>query len=232
MRSLRDATGRFPERPYYECAELNELCEHVVEGFLTRKYGSPLYPIKTGDLELLLEEQDVVLDPYCDLSHYGATTEGASVFEPNAPTRVSISRALSEDPRRENRYRSTLAHEFGHVLLHGPLFRAAKTGDLFEAPDTSRAATCKRQSIERAPASDWLEWQAGFASGALLMPLVAVRRQASTRLQTLPCPPAGSAGAQALIEHVARTFQVSRSAADVRLQQLALIQPSEITDLL
>jgi len=230
VRLLRDATGRFPERPYYECAELNELCEHIVESFLTRKYGSPAYPIKTDDLELLLEHEDVVLDPYSDLNQYGADTEGASVFAPDAPTRVYVSRALSQDSRRENRYRSTLAHEFGHVRLHGPLFRAVRTGDLFEAPDVSRAATCKRQRIERAPASDWLEWQAGFASGALLMPHSAVRQQAAMLLQTTPSPE--SAGAQALIEHVAQTFHVSRSAAHVRLQQLALIQPAKTPTLL
>jgi hypothetical protein len=229
---VRDVTGRFPERPYYEAAELNELCEGIVQPFLVRKHGSCLYPIRTDDLALLLELQDVILDSYCDLSAYGANTEGASVFAPDEPARVSISKNLSENPRRENRYRSTLAHEFGHVLLHGPLFCAAKTGDLFETSSSSRAATCKRQTIERAPWSDWLEWQAGFVSGALLMPASAVRNLAKDILMGQATPPLASPAAEALIEDVRRAFQVSREAAEVRLQQLGLVQPRETRNLL
>ena len=64
------------------------------------------------------------------------------------------------------------------------------------------------------------------------MPHSAVRQQTAMLLQTRPCPPPESAGAQALIEHVAQTFQVSRSAAHVRLKQLALIGPGSTPTLL
>jgi hypothetical protein len=232
VRWVPDSTGRFPERPYYESAELNELCEALMETFLAQKYGTSSYPIRTDDLTLLLEQQDVVLDPYHDLSRYGPETEGASVFEPGAPTRVYISRALSESPRRENRYRSTLAHELGHVLLHGPLFRAASTGDLFEPPAASRTATCKRHSIEQALRSDWLEWQAGFMCGALLMPVSAVRRSAAEALKGQGSPSLDSSSAEVLLSSIVRTFQVSRNAAEVRLQQLGLIRPAESRSLL
>ena len=191
MRSLRDATGRFPERPYYECAELNELCEHVVEGFLTRKYGSPLYPIKTGDLELLLEEQDVVLDPYCDLSHYGATTEGASVFEPNAPySGLYLARFKRRPAPRESLSVNTCPRVRARAAARPPL-RAAKTGDLFEAPDTSRAATCKRQSIEPAPASALARVAGGLrVRGAAHAPRRRKAPGVNPSAETLPCPPA------------------------------------------
>jgi hypothetical protein len=225
VRWVRDATGRFPTRPYYEANELNDLCEGTVEKFLERKYGHRSYPISTGDLELLLEQHGAVVNPYCDLNQFGANTEGASVFAPNEPTRVCISRALSENPKRVNRYRSTLAHEFGHVVLHGPLFRAANTGELFDNLANSRAAACERQSIEHAPPSNWLEWQAGFVSGALLMPASAVRGKAGQVLRGEAGPPIKSPDAERLILCVVSAFHVSRDAAEVRLQQLGLIRP-------
>jgi hypothetical protein len=230
MRLVPDPTGRFPERPYYESVELNDLCEELIETFLTRKYGKACFPIRTDDLAVLIEQQEVELDLYSDLSAYGPETEGASVFAPDAPTRVYISVALSQTPQRENRYRSTLAHELGHVLLHGPLFRARTTGDLFESSDASRAATCKRSTIEHAPRQDWLEWQAGFMSGALLMPASAVRHRAADMLRGLIQPPEDSA--EILLTDICRSFRVSRSAAEVRLGQLDLIRPSHVVPLL
>jgi IrrE N-terminal-like domain len=222
MRFVPDLTGRFPERPYYEPADLNDLCEGLVETFLKRKYGEAAYPIRTDDLTVLIEQQEVELDLYCDLSTYGPETEGASVFAPDAPTRVFISVALSDTPQRQNRYRATLAHELGHVLLHGPLFRARSTGDLFESFAASRTATCKRGVIEVAARSDWLEWQAAFMSGALLMPASAVRRRAAEVIQSPNHPVVNQT--DTLLADTCLNFQVSRSAAEVRLSQLGLIR--------
>ena len=231
MRYIRDTSGRFPERPYYEPGELDELCEGIVETFLRRKYGTVRYPIPTDGLELLIEQQEVVLDCYSDLDYLGADTHGATVFEPNKPTRVYVSKQLSENAVRENRFRTTLAHELGHVLLHGPLFRAAKTGDLFDLSASSRA-TCTRRSVELAAQTDWLEWQAGFVAGALLMPITRLRQLAATTLSEVGAVSIDSTAAQSLIRRVMRTFQVSRAAAEVRLQQAGLVTPREVSRLL
>jgi len=230
LRYVKDTTGRFPERPYFEPGELDELCEHIIEKFLIAKYGDICYPIPTDGLELLLEQHDVILDCYADLSAHGEDTDGATVFEPGFPTRVYISRALSEDRTRENRFRTTLAHEFGHVVLHGPIYSAARTGDLFESQRTS-GATCTRRSVEAVPQTDWIEWQAGYVSGALLMPISLLKEVAIGILDGAGCVPIDSAGGKDLVGRVVQTFQVSHQAAEVRLQQAGLLDPCGLSRL-
>ena len=56
---------------------------------------------------------DADLDPYADLSAYGADVEGVTEFFPNRGPKVSISERIAADERRENCYRTTLTHEFG-----------------------------------------------------------------------------------------------------------------------
>jgi hypothetical protein len=229
---IRDATGRFPERPYFEAGEIDELCERTVENFLAAKYGHIAYPIATSALELLLEQQDVVLDCYADLAAFGGETDGATVFEPGSPTRVYISKELSGDRVRENRFRTTLAHELGHVVLHRPLYAAARTGDLFESSRTSHSATCTRRSVDAVPQTDWLEWQAGYVSGALLAPITPLRKIALETLQDEGRVAIGSAGGRILVERVVKAFQISKQAAEVRLQQAGLLAPRGVGRLL
>jgi IrrE N-terminal-like domain len=229
MRYIRDNTGQFPERPYFEAGELDELCERVIEEFLRKKYGEVCYPIRTDGLQVLIEQQPAELDCYSDLSSFGEDTQGATVFEPDGPTRVFISKELSEHAARENRFRTTLSHEVGHILLHGPLYRAARTGDLFEGNGSTKA-TCTRRSIELAQ-TNWLEWQAGYVSGALLMPLTPLRALAQSILKDTGPVAMASPAAKALIEAAMRAFQVSRHAAEVRLQQANLITACEVRSL-
>lgn len=232
MRYVRDTTGRFSARPYFEPGELDELCQQTIEKFLIAKYGEVFYPIPTDGLELLLEQHEVILDCYADLTAYGDDTDGATIFEPGRLTRVYVSTSLSTEAKRENRFRTTLAHEFGHVLLHGPLYTAAPTGDLFESRGVSKGAACTRRSIETVPRTDWLEWQAGFVSGALLMPFTPLREAANSYLDAGAPEPIDSPRGKALVEHVFRTFQVSREAAEVRLQQTGLLAPRGASRLL
>jgi len=67
----------------------------------------------------MIEQNGADLDPYADLSVHGADVEGMTEFFPNRGPKVSISEKLSNDGRRENRFRTTLTHEFGHVKFHG-----------------------------------------------------------------------------------------------------------------
>lgn len=234
MRWIRDSTGRFPERPYYEPQELDELCEDILERFLTAKYGKVEYPVPTDALEVLLEKQAVTLDCYADLTVYGDDTEGATVFSVDGTTDVRISRTLSEDPARENRYRTTLSHELGHVLLHGPLYRAGQTGDLFEISSrpSATSATCKRHSVHPLLQADWLEWQAGYVSGAVLMPISRLKECAAHVLDGTGSVPIASSRGALLVQHVRKQFQVSTDAAEVRLQQVGLLVAREVSRLL
>jgi IrrE N-terminal-like domain len=203
VRWVRDTTGRFGRRPHYEPAELDRECEAVVARFLVERHGAVAYPISTDDLAVLVERQTADLDLYADLRELGAGVEAVTEFAAGRRPRVRVDQALAGQPRRERRLRTTLAHELGHVLFHNFLW-------FLETPAGARgyAPTCR--------GTDWMEWQAGYAGGALLLPAGAVRELVGAA----PRVWARSAAAGALIRRVQAGFDVSSEAARVRLLQL------------
>ena len=224
---VKDRTGRFRQRPHYEPEELDDQCEEVISSFLRRRYGSVQYPVLTDDLTRLIEECAEDLDAYADLSTEGANVEGLTEFIPGRRPRVRISRAISERPELENRFRTTLTHEFGHVKFHDFMFQMQAAPSLFRVPTVQETAKCERGGIISSPQHDWLEWQAGYVCGAILMPRHALqervrdhRRAASLGLAVIE---AGSVEGDALIEDVVHGFAVSREAAKVRLLKLKLL---------
>ncbi len=228
MRWVRDPLGRLPQRPHYDADELDQECEALVSAFLRARYGRVAYPLRTDDLTVLVEQETSDLDLYADLSAEGAETEGVTEFVAGVRPRVRITRALSEDPAREHRLRTTLAHELGHVRFHAFLWASTAPAGMARLPaGPAGGATlpnprCRRRTILGATPSDWLEWQAGYASGAVLMPAGALDRLARQVLRTshrsLPLTP-DTARAQDLISGVQAAFNVSREAARVRLVQ-------------
>lgn len=122
VKMIRDNTGRFAERPFYEARDLDNECERLIRDFLLNRRGKVDHPVSTDDLTVLIELHDAELDSYADLSAYGLDVEGVTEFFPDRGPKVSISERISADERRENRVRTTLTHEFGHVKFHGPLW--------------------------------------------------------------------------------------------------------------
>jgi hypothetical protein len=221
MRWVRDRTGRLPQRPYYERAELDQECEGIVAAFLRAKHGAVAYPIQTDDLVRLLQRATADLDLYADFGD--PDVEGVTGFVPGERPRVRIARVLTEQTWRENRLRTTLAHEFGHVTFHDLWSADQPALPLFDRP---APVPCARDQILGAGADDWREWQAGYASGAFLMPQGAVRPIVAATVEAFgvyaPVPTDSPAG-QALVERLQRAFQVSADAARVRLRQLAVL---------
>src|SRR5690606_19976892 len=139
-----------------------------------------------------------------------------------------ISERIATDERRENRFRTTLTHEFGHVKFHGHLWaQKFANGDLLDRDTNANKAISKRDNILDAPQSDWMEWQAGYISGALLMPATPVRRLVSDY-----CGPRELHGdiykdsdhAGNLVQLVMGQSAVSEEAARIRLLKLNLIK--------
>lgn len=227
MRSIADPTGRFPERPFYKESELDSLFENLVVQFLKRRRGAVEFPLTTDELTILIEKDVNELDLYADLTRYGHDVEGMTEFVPGGLPRVAISAALSEQPSRLNRHRTTLAHEYGHVKLHAYLFDLPRSPSLGLAGHrSSNAIYCKREAIVSAAKSDWMEWQAGYACGAVLMPrshLLGVVAEYQRERGLFGPTSSSSADGQAMIEVVCGTFQVSRDAARVRLERLAVL---------
>ena len=234
VRWVRDATGRFPQRPHYEPAELDGACEEIVRSFLKSQYGAVRYPIETDDLTVLIEGEAEELDLYADLSREGQDVQGETQFFARGRPRVRIARELTNQVNRENRLRTTLTHELGHVKFHSFLWGM---GQVSMSGKALREASprCYRESILHASRSDWMEWQAGYASGAFLMPVSAVkelvmgaRGRASDLAPIFSSSPAG----EELVEAVKEKFMVSSDAALVRLIKLRyLIEGEQVPSL-
>ena len=221
-----DATRRFPKRPHYEPTEIDRECEALTSAFLLKHRRKVEYPIRTEDFCLLVEQHVAYLDVYSDLSADGADVEGVTRIEVGKAPIVEITEALSTDDRRANRYRTTLAHELGHVRLHDGLFQAHfSSGDLLAEAGRARIV-CKRDTILEAPPADWMEWQAGYASGAYLMPRSAVRdllRPSIDLAGSLPPFLVTTPAAASLVGKAINRFAVSREAAQIRLLKLGYL---------
>ena len=200
-------------------------------GFGLSAKGRPLaYPISTDDLTVLIEQDVSELDLYANLSGEGRDIEGVTEFHRKRRPSVRIAKYLSEQPIRKNRLRSTLAHEYGHVVFHNFLW----TLDPHRAPTTSRRARpprCRRARIIAAPQVDWIEWQAGYAGGALLMPITAVGELVEESFREWGIARRIEPGTDAhrdLIDRVAAAFGVSKDAAKTRLMKLGYVVPRAI----
>lgn len=227
VKYVPDKTGRFSQRPHYEPEDLDRECELIINGFLRETYGDVRFPVSTSDLTRLIERDVDDLDLYADLSAYGTDVEGLTEFRPGQKPIVKISSQLSEDERRENRLRTTLTHEYGHVRFHAYLWELEPPRrGLFAADADKNRQICKRDNILDAVQSDWMEWQAGYVCGAILMPITAVKRLAGEyqELHGLYGTIGGSdSHGRSLIEEVQSRFQVSADAARVRLTKLGIL---------
>ncbi|MGE0420736.1 MAG: ImmA/IrrE family metallo-endopeptidase [Reyranellaceae bacterium] len=226
MREVRDDTGRFAMRPHYKQSELDRECELILSQFFGPR-GVPI-PIPTDELTKLMERDTSDFDPGADLSSYGTDVEGVTEFRRGRKPRVRIEAGLAYDEVRENRYRTTLTHEYGHVRFHGYLFELEPpTGNLLShSAPKANVQVCKRQTIVGARNTDWMEWQAGYVCGSLLMPITQLRRVIGGFQETEKHhgPVAvGSDGARRLVELIRGEFRVSADAARVRLTQLQFI---------
>ena len=225
MKMVPDALHRFVSRPHYEPWELDVACEEVVGRFLEYRHGAVQFPMSTDDLTLLLEAETDDLDSATDLSELGPDVEGVTDFFRDRKPSVRIASHLWDGASRENRLRTTLAHEFGHVHFHNYLYQVEAGPQLFEGGGHV-PLQCRREQITGASRGNWMEWQAGYVSGAVLMPAsLSMKRAKTFAEETRSAPPFREdlPGAADLIARLSSTFEVSRDAARVRLSQLGFI---------
>ena len=225
IRWIKDPTGRFPERPFYRQEDLDSLSEEWIVGFLLEMYGKAEFPVSTEDLTVMIERDTSDLDQYADLSEEGEEDEevqGLTLFYPDRKPVVKIAQELADVSYRENRLRTTLTHEFAHVKLHANLWPFDQAR-LFPDEEEAPGPRCKRPGEIGGYGTDWMEWQAGYVSGAVLMPislLTDLIQETFIAWGAFGSIPRNSAQATDLIASVARRFDVSTDAARVRLSQL------------
>lgn len=197
--------------------------EKIVAEHLRSKHGKVEFPISTDDITTLIERDVADLDQYADLTIYGTGVEGVTEFARTGKPKVSISNDVH---RVENRLRTTLTHEYGHVILHAYLFALERRRLPVDGNRKPNAIYCKRDTMISASKTDWMEWQAGYVSGAALMPKTYVQkivgeiqRERNIYGPSLPT----SENGLALIGAVVNGFSVSREAATVRLKILGFL---------
>ena len=219
MKMVPDRTGRFKKRPYWEISELEQKCEETIIGFLRKRYGFDRIPVPTEALTVLIERDAAELDLAMNLSDERYEVFGYTKFERGKKPLVTIARELWEQQHRNNRLRTTLTHEYGHVLLHTWLYDKYAT--------SSGPQLCYWHSmLPTSAVVDWFEWQAGYASRCLLMPESFMRRAVEAYFRSRKeQPPVAriSPDAPGLSDRISLAFDVSVDAATVRLSQLGYL---------
>lgn len=134
---------------------------------------------------------------------------------------VIIDNSLLAD-NQEHRYRFTAGHEASHGILHSAYFAQLAKKNI-SATDIMPVVQCRadstrvhRNTSRMKTDADWMEWQANSLSSSILMPRSMVIK-AARRAEQRSC------SANAALEAVIRTFNVSNDAAYYRLQELNLV---------
>ena len=231
VRWIKDPTGRFAERPYFSQEDLDILSEQWMVSFLRDMYGKAEFPVSTEDLTVMLESETSDLDQYADLREEGEEDEEVqelTLFYPDRKPVVKIAQELSDSIYREHRLRTTLTHEFAHVKLHAGLWPFDQLR-LFPDEEEFPGPRCKRPRDIGGYSGDWMEWQAGYVSGAILMPVSRVKglvqEMSNARGHFEDIPPTSDQGAD-IVAMVGQRFTVSTDAARVRLSQLGYLTES------
>ena len=137
MRKVQTPSGPFAFRLYFEdLGEIDKICLEALR--LQSLLPSEPAPIR---IERFVEKQFKAPLRYEDLGpeHLGCTIFNSS----GAVEAIVVSRLLEEQntiPARR-RVRSTIAHEAGHGLLHGPLFIEGNSADPVNDAPGRKAAT-------------------------------------------------------------------------------------------
>jgi Zn-dependent peptidase ImmA (M78 family) len=203
---------------------MEQITEELVQKFSGERGSNLAYPISDADLSSLAEYVSKDYDENADLRRVGQDVEGATKFAPPSKPTILISKFINSTNRRK----MTIAHEIGHAHLHAFLFDLDLGMESFLKYAARAPIYCNRETIYKG--YDWLEWQAAFAGGALLMPRQLVRDRID-RLELRPTFPVyeGESAARIAIEAVSKQFSVSYDAAKTRLSQLGYLRPTDTT---
>jgi hypothetical protein len=122
------------------------------------------------------------------------------------------------------RLRARLGDESADSGPHLVARAMAKAVD--RADPRRKGPVCGVATMLDAPLTDWMEWQASYAAGAILMPATALRGLVSkSAVGCDSCVPVSSLSETSrMVSSIAATFDVSEDAARVRLTRLGIFQ--------
>lgn len=227
-------------RIWYEPDEI----ELIAESELRRAGLTPSLNEPVTNLERLIEiHLKAKLDQYADLPE---DVLGFTHFQSRQRIHVSISRSLTEAAEEPSprpgvigRWRATIAHEASHVILHRYLFDPLLASTIVGRPSEQKAGyarlmRCQTNDVvsektenwgRTRRANDWREVQANMGMAALLMPRRLFGRIAHQQIdeQMLSEVSRGSPSANSLCSALSEIFHVSKQAASIRLESLAIV---------
>ncbi len=227
MKILRVDGGPFRERPYYKDEEIEVMAEDELHKVQLLP-GTP-QPIR---IDRFIEKRFNIYPQYEALP---PGVLGFTRFGTKGAQEVVVSRVLSEEGGRvsERRLNTTLAHEAGHMLLHGHLFalelRGGQSALIRDGIDSrDQKILCRTGVVGPEPASAsydgrWWEFQANQAIGPLLLPRSLVREALAPVLVTR-----GHMGLTTLdeesreegVERLVAAFDVNPAVARLRTDKL------------
>ena len=231
MKEYRLPSGE--RRVWYERSEIDRIMtdELARAGLLPNTSDDNV----TVDIESFVEGHlHLPFDQYAELD---SDTLGITRFLPGEHPKIEINRDLTSSafdtdhvmPGTLGRWRATVAHEIGHVLLHRHLYEVdVMQPTLFPSkhekscPSSSLMRCLKRDVGYCVSSSDWREVQANMAIGALLMPKTIFSEVIAAEEERLLLGPQpiqeNSPQLQMLVSAVARRFTVSKAAARFRIE--------------
>lgn len=235
MKEYRSPGGE--RKIWYEKTEIDDIMVDTLEkaGLLPDASSDDL----TVDVESLVEQHlGLSFDQHAELDD---DVLGITHFVPGEKPRIEINRNLTgaaldnEDAvlGMIGRWRATVAHEVGHVLLHRSLYEIdAMQRGLFSSRSPEHEVSeglmrCLKRDVNYHGGSDWREVQANMAIGALLMPKPLVARVVAAEMGKIgigkqavdPAP----LNIERLVSILAQRFTVSKQAAHIRIESTGLI---------
>jgi hypothetical protein len=223
MKYSRSASGRFGQRLFFTVDEIDRLCLDALRK--VNLLPSAPEPIR---IDRFVEKHFQCPLEYKDL---GEGVLGCTQFNrKGAVILITVSDSNDNSSPGERRFRSTLAHEAGHGLMHASLFiddglQREMIGSNVDLEN--RRILCRQSDIGPAKAKSydgrWWEWQANRAIGGLLLPKQLVlsslekiiTKTSALGVQTLP-----ETSRRAAISQMAQTFEVNPIVAQIRLEEM------------
>ena len=223
MRTFSAKSGPFLQRYHFETEEFEAIaCQELRSVDLLPDVPVPIR------VDRFIEKRFDIAPEYDDLPN---SLVGFTRFDLKGPVEVVVARALADDGGQaaERRIKSTLAHEAGHIVLHGRLFTsqlrsAARPLIEVDVDVADRKILCRDYNPnEHRYDGRWWEYQANQMIGALLMPrplvllalepLLTIRGQLGTGILE-------AAKRDEAAETLADTFDVNPIVARIRIDQI------------
>ena len=126
----------------------------------------------------------------------------------------------------EEMLRFTKAHECGHAYFHN-VYMKRHPGEVYCRESADTLAQKQPDKTEEWTEYQWREWQANTFASCLLMPEPMVRKLVSRMPSIRTGDPFGERTER--INRVSEVFQVSRTAAVIRLKGMGLLEEEEKT---